>query len=538
MSAYVGEIRLIPYNFVPKNWLPCSGQVLAASEYPTLAMVLGKTYGDTGHQATFRLPNLQGYIPIGTGQAAPGEPTYELGQAVGTRAVTLGLDQQPKHTHEVQGTIRTAKAGSEVEPQHLYLAEADANQYGKPQEPGQYMAPDMVRGSTSASGGNQPHDNLMPYLVLQYGICCEGLVPGNTAKGSFIGEICLFGGTVLPDDFIPCHGQRLTLATQAEATLISLLGITYGDATKVNDFAVPDLRGRAVVGAGAGARGLSPCPLGSTGGARAVLLEQVQLPVHDHSAVASTLEGSMTLAGSALPRGNYWAKGAQKLYGGLGTSTSTMASDVVTGYATDEGSGGNQPHENRQPSLPLACGIATMGYMGEVDEQYVGEIRVVGFGEVPRGWAVCDGALLNVKDYPHLAELLGATYGGDGTRQFGLPDLRSRVPVGSGDGYRLGEMGGQERVALTTAQLAAHSHKALRCTLNTARDATSKRPTDQYPAQGDADQYASGTNCTFAADALALTVEPNGGGQLHENRQPYVALQYLIALRGLYPNRP
>jgi microcystin-dependent protein len=184
MTGYVGEIRLMPYGFVPRNWLPCLGQTLTAAHYPALWAVLGTTYGGG---STFRLPDLAGKTTIGTGQAAPnasGEPqpaktatTYQLGQVVGSRTVALSLDQLPAHTHVIQGTVQTAKSGLMPDPRDGYLARADANQYGEPAQLGQFMAPNLVRGSTTASGDNLPHDNLMPYLVLNYCICCEGMAP-------------------------------------------------------------------------------------------------------------------------------------------------------------------------------------------------------------------------------------------------------------------------------------------------------------------------------------------------------------------------
>jgi microcystin-dependent protein len=169
-------------------------------------------------------------------------------------------------------------------------------------------------------------------------------------------------------------------------------------------------------------------------------------------------------------------------------------------------------------------------------ENFIGEIRLFGGAVAPAGWVPCHGQLLAVADNQELFALLSTIYGGDGNQQFGLPDLRSRIPVGSGAEYQRGAMAGLEGVALTAAQMPTHQHNALRCTLNTAGEATDKVPTGLYPAIGAYPQYAApSTACALAADALELTVEPNGGGQPHENRQPYQALRYLIALQGLYP---
>jgi microcystin-dependent protein len=166
-----------------------------------------------------------------------------------------------------------------------------------------------------------------------------------------------------------------------------------------------------------------------------------------------------------------------------------------------------------------------------MDEPLVGEIRLVPYNFEPQGWAFCDGRMLEISPHTALFSLLGTTFGGDGERTFGLPDLRGRVPIGagesaSGSAYVLGETGGSETARLTTSHLPVHSH-AIRASSN---GATTNDPSNGVPAAGGA--YAATSNATMSAAMSGNS----GGGSAHENRQPYMALNYIIALQGAFPS--
>lgn len=171
-------------------------------------------------------------------------------------------------------------------------------------------------------------------------------------------------------------------------------------------------------------------------------------------------------------------------------------------------------------------------------EQFLGEIGIVAFNFAPRGWALCNGQLLPINQNQALFALLGTTYGGDGRTTFALPDLRSRIPLHFGQGpglssYSLGEVGGAEAVALTVAQLPRHSHAAQ----GASGAGSSSGPTGQVWAGSVLNDtpYRSGgvPTATMAAGAITAT----GGGQGHENRQPYLTLNFIIALVGVFPSR-
>ena len=169
-------------------------------------------------------------------------------------------------------------------------------------------------------------------------------------------------------------------------------------------------------------------------------------------------------------------------------------------------------------------------------DPYLGEIRIFGGNFAPLGWAFCAGQLLPIAQYDALFSLLGTTYGGDGQTTFGLPDLRGRAPIHAGQGPGLtnrtpGEMGGSEATTLTQAQLPAHTHVPL-----ASPDAgTSTGPTDGvWAASSTGDkQYAAAPDTAMNPATISAT----GGNQPHENRQPFLAANFIIALEGIYPPR-
>lgn len=166
-----------------------------------------------------------------------------------------------------------------------------------------------------------------------------------------------------------------------------------------------------------------------------------------------------------------------------------------------------------------------------MSEPFLAEIRIVGFNFAPRGWALCDGQLLPINQNQSLYSLLGTTYGGDGRTSFGLPDLRGRTPIHVGDGHQQGEKGGAETHTLSVAEMPQHDHTAM----GSADTATTAIPTGNVLADSAPNEiFHSPTNLvSIGAGAIANT----GGGQGHENMQPYLALNFVIALQGLFPSR-
>lgn len=182
-----------------------------------------------------------------------------------------------------------------------------------------------------------------------------------------------------------------------------------------------------------------------------------------------------------------------------------------------------------------------------MSDYYLGEIRLFPYTFVPLNWHACDGTLLPIQQYSALFSLLGTYYGGNGTSNFGLPDLRSRAAVGVGQGvglsnYTLGQQAGAENVALAATQIPAHNHAIA---VNTAA-AGAASPQGAFlaePVYIDSSRVSHPVNGYAAAAtdgktlAAGAVLNNTGGGQSHDNIQPVQALQYCIAMAGEYPSR-
>ena len=166
-----------------------------------------------------------------------------------------------------------------------------------------------------------------------------------------------------------------------------------------------------------------------------------------------------------------------------------------------------------------------------MSEPFLAEIRMVGFNFAPRGWAFCDGQILPINQNQSLYSLLGTTYGGDGRTSFALPDLRGRTPIHTSATHTLGQKGGAETVTLTAAEIGAHTHTAK------ASSSASDNATPTGKVLGSvADVYRNAEPATSTA-LRSGTITNAGGGQAHDNMQPFQTIAFCIALQGLFPSR-
>lgn len=372
----LANIRLFAGNFAPGDALSANGQLRAIGQNTALFSLLGTNFGGDGI-TTFALPDLSSRTVVHTGSGP-----WQIGETRGIDLVSLTQAQLPAHTH----------------------AEPSAS------------------GMTGSTGANQPFTNTQPSLGLNYVIATSGVFAGpdnGTGGQTFVGQMGLFAGNFAPTGWAFADGQ--TLAITGNDALFTLIGTTYGGNGQ-DAFALPDLRGRTVVGTGAGA-GLSPWALGQIRGAEDVTLTQAEMPAHLH-----------TLAAGA----------------------------GVTGVT-----GGSQPFDNTQPSIGLTYLISTQGLFPPRDggslsgATYLGELSLFAADFAPRGWALADGRLLPIGQNTALFSLLGTTYGGDGITTFALPDLRGRSVVGAQAGLvDVGDATGLEMLTLTVAELPSHLHSS------------------------------------------------------------------------------
>ena len=323
-------------------------------------------------------------------------------------------------------------------------------------------------------------------------------------------------------------GQLLPISENE--TLFQLIGTTYGGDGE-STFALPDLRGRLPLHQGNG------FILAETGGAEEVTLTVNQIPAHTHPLLARPRSAPPPARRAAVLA----ASGSSNVYqhrAGRGVPWLQPAVGPV---------GGSQPHTNLQPYLCIDFIISLFGIFpvpdlgADMTDQFVAEIRIFPFNFAPKGWAICDGQLLPISQNTALFSLLGTTYGGDGKSTFALPDLQGRAPMH------------RARVrACPIAFLGEAGRHPRRVTLLAERDPVphprrerqpAARPTCQAPAlrprpRPRQQQRLPRQPGQPGRHGAARRSAPAGGGQPHNNMQPYLTLNFCIALQGIFPPRP
>ena len=253
-TPLLGQVSLFAGNFAPSGFALAQGQLLPINQNQALFSLLGTTYGGNGI-TTFALPDLRDRTAIGVGQGL-GLPDANLGAPVGANSLALTVGEMPAHDHTLPGG-----------------------------------------GNTDPAGGGQAFDNMQGSLPLQYMIAASGIFPsrdGGAAVGTYLGEIEMFAGNFVPGGFLPADGRLLSISQNT--ALFSLLGTTYGG-NGISTFALPDLRGRDVIGTD------GDFLLGEQLGTADTLLTVAELPSHDHtlSAQGTVPEpGSIALLGIGL----------------------------------------------------------------------------------------------------------------------------------------------------------------------------------------------------------------------------------------------
>jgi microcystin-dependent protein len=173
-------------------------------------------------------------------------------------------------------------------------------------------------------------------------------------------------------------------------------------------------------------------------------------------------------------------------------------------------------------------------------EPFIGEIKIFGFNFAPRNYATCAGQILSIAQNVALFSLLGTTYGGNGQTTFGLPDLQSRIPIGAGTSYALGQKSGVISASISASNMPAHIHSATGITINvpvSEGGADTNNPTNAFLANAKPGFYASAQNGSSAAAAVSGTTGISGSSIPLDIENPYLTVNYSIAIYGIFPSR-
>jgi microcystin-dependent protein len=164
-----------------------------------------------------------------------------------------------------------------------------------------------------------------------------------------------------------------------------------------------------------------------------------------------------------------------------------------------------------------------------MSEPFLGEIKIISWNFPPKGWTFCNGQLLPINQNQALFSILGTTYGGDGIQTFGLPNLQGRSPLHVGNGIVLGEMGGETSHTLNISEIPAHTHVPV----GSSSSASQKSPVGNVWATLTTNPYSD----TAGSAMNPAGILPTGGSQPHENTSPYLVLNFIIALQGIFPSQ-
>ena len=174
-NPFLGMIIIVPYNFSPRGWAFCNGQILPIAQNTALFSLLGTTYGGNG-QTTFALPDLRGRVPNSSGQG-PGLSSYDLGQVGGSESETLTINQMPAHQHTSPAQAASGAAGDVANPSGAFPAKLDGSYTGAAD--GSFLGQSPNPALTSIVGGSQPFGILQPYLTLNFCLALEGIFPSR-----------------------------------------------------------------------------------------------------------------------------------------------------------------------------------------------------------------------------------------------------------------------------------------------------------------------------------------------------------------------
>jgi microcystin-dependent protein len=264
--GYTSEIRLFPFGSAPKGWLKCEGQTMAINQNQALFVLIGTLYGGDGTN-NFKLPDLRASVMLNTGD------NYPVGKSGGEQTHALTVKEMPAHKHTA---VASSNASDADTPAGSFWAKDmnfrnDSNITLWPQAAG-------------VTGNDQGHNNMAPCLSMNYCICIDGIFPSGGKSGlEYIGEIKPWTGAKASESWLPCDGRPLPVRNYL--SLFAVIKNTFGGDNNI--FYLPDLRGKAAIGAGQG-NGLSNYKLGDTGGVETVTLTQDQIPAHSHAPNATT----------------------------------------------------------------------------------------------------------------------------------------------------------------------------------------------------------------------------------------------------------
>lgn len=360
-SPIAGIVYPFAGETVPEGFLICDGEAYSRDEYTELFEAIGTTYGEGDGSTTFNVPDLQTRVPVGAGV------DYELGEVGGEAEHTLTVNEMPSHKHRWRGFEGSSGVSSGSYNVALFGSDyADALQ-------------DEGKGMQSA-GGDQPHNNMQPYTVVNY-IISTGksadarpmTISETTVQSSAVaGMVYPFAGEGDPEGFLLCDGSEYSRTEYAK--LFDAIGTTYGAGDGSTTFNLPNIESRTIIGES------DSYALGATGGEEKHTLTDIEMPAHGHQAYVEYDAGS-----ASAPAWMGYIK-----YGSWAQTGSSGKSDGLTTIDMSISRGGSQPHNNMQPYVVMRYFIST-GEGGVVSGDHSSAVYGITPADYVVEWGQTDG---------------------------------------------------------------------------------------------------------------------------------------------------
>ena len=514
--AHLGEIKIFAFNFVPTNYVLCDGRRLKKSEYATLYRILGDIFTQhTSDESTFGIPDLRHRF------VKHPETDIRLGEQKGVDKLTLTSAQMPEHNHDVSLEVDNTTGGDEVSPSpNATYLNNNAAVFSTD------LSENAFLGGVSQQnvGNSKPIPIKNEHVKMVYAIRYKNDDP----QDGFLGEIKIWpssktvGVGAIPKGWKLCNGDTYSISNNS--ALGSIIGFKYGESSDGKP-KLPDFRNKFATGA------QEINKVAETGGNTSIRLGLNSLPTHKHD-VKLAVNNDVESDEVQVPTNAFINKNA-------GTFSQAITSQASLGGVSQENRGSNQELDITNSCLGLNYIICVKGIIDVKPENaYIGEIIL--YAGVNNAYietsdlTQCHGQLMHISQNQKLFSLLSNLYGGDGTVNFKLPDLRNKLPLCVSAFDEVGKTAGANSIKLTQENLPEHNHD-VKLAVNPVDSGTKvaipngilNKNAGRYSTKETENTYLAGIiEHDFTREAEAVNL-----------RNPFLSINYLICLKGNYPSK-
>lgn len=512
MYGYTGEIRLVAFNFPPKGYIVCDGRTLRKEQFQDLYRVIGDTFNTTNTNNTlFQIPDLRDRFVMQP------KSKSDLGKKQGKTTVELSLNQMPEHNHSTRIEVDNTSGGEEPvnAPKDAFLNN-QAGVFSIAPSADTFLGGISQNNVGDAEPINIQNANIKMMYVIRYKL--------NDLSHNLIGEIRIWPNSEtnnainrIPNGWRLCNGD--TIKSTENPALYSIIGYNYGGSIASNQFKLPDFTNKFASGSSDAAK------VGETGGKTSIRIELGQLPSHNHNVKLAVNNDADSTPHVQIPNNAFINSNA-------GVFSSEISILSTLGGISEENKGGFEEIDITNPSLGLNYIICTEGVHNvNTESRTLGEIIMyAGFRVDNSSVAICKGQLYNIDSHQSLFSLLGKRYGGNSS-SFNIPNLINKIPLSTDSSSKVGVSGGANSITLTPENLPPYNHN-----VQLAASISGDGRKVQIP-NGILNKDAGLYSTKSSENAFLGGLKEDGfAGEPIDIRNPFLVINFLIALDGLFPD--